>query len=247
MSDIKELFKNAGINLEDFAPTPESLNIAGGLIVPGYYDKPVKALSEWQKQRLGKITGSQFHRVKRGPNGKGWSDGAETYLSELVYEWITGKEHGDFSGSKETEWGNQHESDAIALYSFKSGQKVKRGEFFPLIGEGFHGLVGCTPDGVGDYGLEIKCPYNPSSHLYTLRTGKIPARYKDQVFGHMLCTGRNRCDFVSYDPRLPEKFKCVLIEVERSSWAIQELTERLYEFEEYLIKTLDELEIDWRV
>lgn len=204
-----------------------------------------KSLSEWKAVRLGKITGSQFHRITRGKAG-GWSDGAKSYMAELIFEWVTGEEAQEFSGNTATKWGDFYENEAIEHYTKKTGRKVKRGKFYKA--KGFQGLVGCTPDGVGKRGLEVKCPYGPKAHINTLLSQKVPDEYKDQVFGHMLCTGRDRCDFVSYDPRFHKRpdLQMVVIEVEQNDFYMADLEERLRDFEADLIKNLEKLGINWK-
>lgn len=204
-------------------------------------------LSPWKKMRLGKITGSEFNRVTRDKSGKGWSESAKSYMAELLFEWVAGEEANKFSGNAATEWGEQYEPEAILKYEAKTGKKVKRGQFF--LAENFSGLVGCTPDGVGERGLENKCPYGPKAHMYALLTKKVPTEYMDQVYGHMLCAKRDYCDFSSYDPRIGKKrpdLELVVIEVEKNGFYMEDLEARLYDFEQDLILNLDQLEIDWR-
>ena len=154
------------------------------------------AREAWIAERLGKITGSKFGDVKRAKGGSGWSEGAETYLSELIWEHVTGIQASDFSGSKQTEWGEMHEAEARRSYEKITGNSVVIGVFYPL--EGFD-LVGCTPDGVGQKGLEIKCPYAAKAHLSTILKKRVPSDYIDQVTGHILVTKKDGCDFVSYE------------------------------------------------
>jgi YqaJ-like viral recombinase domain len=202
---------------------------------------------EWKRERLGKITGSQFDRIKRDKSGKGWSVGAETYLNELIWEHATGTPASSFQGSRQTEWGEANEAQARKIYEEKMGISVSHGDFFKL--EGFL-LVGCTPDGYGKRGLEIKSPWSCSPHFYTIRKRKVPKQYQDQVQGHILCLKTDYCDFVSFDPRLLDSYyknlSHIIIEVEKNSSIQDELSNRLYDFEEELIRQLDELEIDWR-
>ena len=62
-------------------------------------------------------------------------------------------------------------------------------------------MAGASPDGlVGDYGLvEIKCP-DTHTHIRTLDGASIDGKYVTQMMWQMACTGRNWCDWVSYDP-----------------------------------------------
>ncbi len=199
--------------------------------------------SDWQKKRLGKVTCSNFHRVTRGRGDKGWSQTAMTYMDELVGEWLTGEPATNFT-SKATDWGNEWESEAIDLYERKTRRKVERGKFYKA--KGFE-LVGGTPDGVGNIGLEVKCPITPTNHVRTLESGEVPEIYYPQVLGHMLVTGRKKCAFVSYHPKMKRKeHKMVVVDVERNEHEIKELSDRLTEFEELLIKRLDRLGVDWR-
>jgi len=236
--------------MSGFAATLEELKAPeGGIITPligAALPLAPPTLSDWQKQRLGKITGSQFGRIRRGQGGKGWSEGAESYMSELVWEWITGLPAIQFTGSDATRWGNRYESEAIQYYEFRTGRKVERGKFYQA--PGFQGLVGCTPDGVGVRGLEVKCPYGPKAHINSLVRKRVPDEYKDQVYGHMLCAERDMCDFVSYDPRFTARphLMGILIEVEKNEFYMEDLHGRLYDFENDLIGILDTLEIDWR-
>ena len=222
-------------------PIAAALAKHGGLLRTEQPDAP--SLSDWQIARLGKITGSAFNRVTRGRGGKGWSQTADSYLHELIFEHITGQPASGFSGNAATDWGKENEPEAIRIYQERTGHKVKTGQFHAA--PGFQ-LVGCTPDGVGKKGLEVKCPYGPKNHIRTLINREVPDEYEDQVQGHMLCTGRDYCDFVSFDPRMPLQYGFVLVEVERSPSVMQELRERLEDFELHLIETLETLEIDWK-
>ena len=200
-------------------------------------------LSDWQKERLGKITCSQFYRVTRGRGGNGWSQTAQTYMDELVGEWLTGEPASNFS-SKATDWGNEWEAEAIDLYERKTRRRVERGKFYKAAG---FQLVGGTPDGVGNIGFEVKCPITPTNHVRTLESGEVPDLYYPQVMGHMLVTGRKKCAFVSYHPKMKRReHRLVVVDVLRNEHEIKELSDRLTEFEEALIKRLDRLGVDWR-
>lgn len=205
---------------------------------------PLRA--ELSPLRLGRITGSQFHRVTRGRGGNGWSQTAETYLYELIGEWLTGEPASNFTGNAATVWGERYEPEAIAEYQRRTRRAVARRNEFQLA-KNFQ-LVGCTPDGINrQRGIEVKCPFNFKNHLRTVITQEVPDEYRDQVNGHMLCTGRNYCDFISYDPRIQRPdLRIVVLTIERDRNALEELADRLYDFEQLLISHLDSLDIDWR-
>jgi predicted phage-related endonuclease len=85
-------------------------------------------------------------------------------------------------------------------------------------------MTGASPDGlVGDDGLvEIKCP-NTATHIETLLSGKVPAKYVTQMAWQMACTGRAWCDFVSFDPRMPEHMRLFVQRVDRDDTLIATL------------------------
>lgn len=194
-------------------------------------------LSDWQLARLGRITGSNFHRVTLDRAGSGLGVAAETYMYEILGEWLTGVPASNFDGNAATAWGLKYEPEAITLYEKKTRRKVQRGKFFRMPGSQ---LIGCTPDGVGrGWGLEIKCPYTPKMHIRTLLSGQVPEEYRDQVNGHMLVTGKGKCDFVSYDPRMKdEKNRMVIVTVHRDETALARLEKRLRLMEDTVLTHL---------
>jgi hypothetical protein len=73
-----------------------------------------------------------------------------------------------------------------------------------------------SPDGLVDLDglVEIKCP-NTATHLDYLLDGTVPAKYQPQMLWQMACTGRDWCDFVSFDPRLPEDLQLFVVRFQR--------------------------------
>ena len=214
---------------------PENMRFRGveGFVLPDL-DKAEPVLSSfarWKKQRLGRITGSQFVKCKIAKSGKnkgGLTDGAKTYMDELLAELLTGKSQDDIR-AKALQWGIDHEPLAIADYEKKERVKINKSIFRLMPGTK---LIGCTADGFvsNDGVVEVKCPYYTKNHVRTIVTKQVPAKYKDQVNGHLLCTGRQWCDFVSYDPRCKVR-KIVVIRVWRDEDVLQELKERLLFFQ----------------
>jgi hypothetical protein len=63
----------------------------------------------------------------------------------------------------------------------------------------------------------------------------VPAEYEAQVHGNLWVTGRQWCDFVSYDPRFKDSSLCqVRIRVERDELYIEEIAESVVRFREQL-------------
>jgi predicted phage-related endonuclease len=83
---------------------------------------------------------------------------------------------------------------------------------------------------VGDDGLiEIKCP-NSATHLDYLEADKPPNKYLTQMMAQMACTGRKWCDFVSFDPRLPEGLQLLIIRVNADDKYILAMENEVIEF-----------------
>ena len=51
----------------------------------------------------------------------------------------------------------------------------------------------------------------------------VPSKYINQMMWQMACTGRQWCDFVSYDPRLPEAMRLFIKRMPRDDKRIAEL------------------------
>lgn len=155
---------------------------------------------EWKAARLGKLTASRVadatDLLKTGKPGAK----RVTYLGELIAERLTGLVVEKYQNDL-MRWGTQQEPEARAMYEFFHGAEVAQIAFVehPCIA-----MAGASPDGlVGAEGLvEIKCP-STSTHIDTLLAQAIPEEYVKQIDWQMACTGRQWCDFVSYDPRLP--------------------------------------------
>lgn len=105
--------------------------------------------------------------------------------------------------SPEMKWGTENEPHAKAAYEVETGELIVPCATIdhPTIGE-----LAATPDGlVGHDGLiETKCP-KTETHITWLLAGVVPEQHKPQMILQVACTGRRWVDFVSFDPRLPEK------------------------------------------
>lgn len=159
---------------------------------------------EWYAARLGRVTGSRFKDVLAISKRDGSPLQARTdYKKELVTERLVGAVgKKDVYVTPEMLWGQQNEDLARTQYQLRTGNTVS--------GEGFiqHDdlMVGVSTDGlVNDTGnLEIKC-LATRNHLYNIAmNGDMPDDYKAQVQGQMWITGRDWCDFVGYDSRVPD-------------------------------------------
>ena len=181
----------------------------------------------WKMERIGKVTGSRVADIVARTKS-GYSASRATYLGQLVAERLTGVSNESSYTSAAMDWGIQQEARARAAYAFYRDLDVVLSPFVP------HpeiAMAGASPDGlVGDDGLvEFKCP-NTATHIETLIGQTIPLKYQIQMLWQMACTGRSWCDFVSFDPRLPETIGMVVLRLERDEQRIKELEEEVRTF-----------------
>lgn len=162
---------------------------------------------EWKALRLGKLTASRMADVL-ATTKTGMSASRKNYLAQLVAERLTG-EIGECFTNGAMAWGNEHEPLARAEYEIMKDTFVEQ---VPFVDHPHIDMCGASPDGLaGDEGLvEIKCP-NTATHIDYLLSKKPPAKYIPQMALQLACTGRKWCDFVSYDPRMPEKHRLFVV------------------------------------
>jgi len=165
---------------------------------------------EWFAARLGKATGSRIADII-AKTKTGYSTSRANYAAQLVCERLTGKVAESFINAA-MQWGTETEPLARAAYEVKTGEMVDQVGFVdhPSIENS-----GASPDGlVGLFGmLEIKCP-NTATHIETLLSQQVPTKYITQMQWQMACAGRQWCDFVSFDPRMPENLQLFIKRVE---------------------------------
>lgn len=180
---------------------------------------------DWYKARLGVPTASRFSDII-SKTKSGASASRAKYKSELVSEILTGVSRDNYTSSAMV-WGTENEDTARLEYELLTGRSVD--EIGLCLHDSFN--AGASPDGlIGDDGtMEIKCP-DTSTHINTLKTGNAPKTYYAQIQGQLWITGRKWCDFVSYDPRLPENAQIIVIRVERDDEYIDDLEEEVLEF-----------------
>lgn len=182
---------------------------------------------EWFQIRLGKVTGSRIADLM-ARSKSGWGASRASYQAELITERLTGQRYEKFFASASMRRGNEIEDDARAAYAFRFDVEPVAIGFVdhPSIA-----MAGCSPDRlVGDDGLlEIKCP-DTHTHLHTILEETISGAYLKQMQWQMACTGRRWCDFVSYDPRLPEHMSMFVKRVPRDDAAILDMEASVVDF-----------------
>jgi putative phage-type endonuclease len=174
---------------------------------------------EWKSLRCGKVTASRVADVV-AKTKTGYSASRANYLAQLIAERLTGTPAETYTNAA-MQHGTETEPEARAAYEFYQGVTVEQIAFVP------HPKIdqaGASPDGLvnADGLVEIKCP-NTATHLETLLGQAVPGKYDTQIQFQLACTGRKWCDFVSYDPRMPEHMRLFIKRVARDDKRINEL------------------------
>lgn len=181
---------------------------------------------EWLAARLGKVTASRVADLTARTKS-GYSASRENYMAEIIAERLTGVPAAQYTNSA-MQWGTETEPEARAAYGFYRDMDVAETGFVihPTIQ-----MSGASPDGlVGDDGLvEIKCP-NTATHIDTLLGQAVPGKYIKQMQWQMACTDRKWCDFVSYDPRLPENLRLFVRRVDRDEPLTRKMEKEIVAF-----------------
>lgn len=181
---------------------------------------------EWKLERLGRVTASRIADLTARTK-TGWGASRANYAAQLIAERLTGVPADSFTNAA-MQHGTDTEPAARASYAFVTDILVSEVGFVP------HPMIemsGCSPDGLaGDDGLiEIKCP-TTATHLETLLGAEINGKYVKQMQWQMACTGRQWCDYCSFDPRLPVELQIKIIRVPRDDGVIVALESDVKEF-----------------
>lgn len=182
--------------------------------------------AEWLAARAGCLTASAIaDMIAKTKTGEAAS--RANLRARLVAERLTGVPQDSFSNAA-MQWGNEQEPFARAAYEIKSGNLVDQ------TGIVMHPNIpyaGASPDGlIDECGLvEIKCP-NTAAHIEYLLSGAPPKKYQPQMLWQMECTGRQWCDFVSFDPRMPEHLQLFVVRFERDEERLDDLRKEAIAF-----------------
>jgi hypothetical protein len=197
------------------------------MTTPGNYLECVQGSELWLKLRCGYVTASRVKdAIDVTTKGKFTAARAE-YRSELISERLTGIPYPRFV-TRDMQWGLDHEAEARAAYELHAEELVDTTGFVihPQVS-----MFGASPDGlVGNDGLiQIKCP-STKTHLDWIQTGVVPVDHVFQMLAEMSCTGREWCDFVSFDPRMPSHLQLFVRRYERDEKLIRAQDEGIADF-----------------
>jgi putative phage-type endonuclease len=197
----------------------------------------IQGSAEWKAIRCGKITASRVADIV-AKTKTGYSASRANYMAQLITERLTGTVADSFTNAA-MQHGTETEPEARSAYEFYRGVAVAQIAFVP------HPTIdqaGASPDGLidGDGLVEIKCPQS-ATHLETLLGQAVPGKYETQIQFQLACTGRQWCDFVSYDPRMPENMRLFIKRVPRDPSRIAELEGEIVRFLKELDAKISEL------
>ena len=186
----------------------------------------IQGTEEWHESRLGNLTASRCHEAI-AKTKSGYSASRQRLMDELINERLTG-ERKTVSPSPAMQWGIETEPFARQRYEI-----IKNCDVYE-VGSIMHPIIAessASPDGlVGNDGLiEIKCP-NTTTMVNTVLSGKIPENYQTQMAWQLACTERQWCDFVMYDPRLPEHRQIWIMRYQPTREHIESLEFEVIEF-----------------
>jgi putative phage-type endonuclease len=166
---------------------------------------------EWYEQRRGKFTASNIYKLM---GQKGLGKTGQSYIEEKVAESLgaTIPQASTYAMQR----GIELEPEAIDAYCNKYDATVILQPFrIPK----WCNQAGCSPDGIVKFkfrplrGLEIKCPYNPVTHVENLfidTQDKFKAERPEYYWQVQMCmavTNRKYWDWVSYHPDFPVRHR----------------------------------------
>lgn len=193
--------------------------------------------TEWLASRAGKVTASRIADVMAKIK-TGEAAARRDYRAQIVAEILTGKPQEDGYINAAMQWGIETEQAARDAYEAAEGVLVDQ------VGLVLHPVIdraAASPDGLAGEGLlEIKCP-KTATHLQYLIDGVVPKAYQPQMLWQMACTERPWCDFISFDPRLPEELQLFKVRFDRDEKRVKEIETEVLAFLAEVDATLEGL------
>ncbi|WP_404812041.1 lambda exonuclease family protein [Capnocytophaga canimorsus] len=191
--------------------------------------------TDWLKQRQGKFTASNIHRLMTYEDKDELPKGALTYIEEVAIDILTEGKGNDHYLSSDMERGNEMELTAVERFEQITGLKCyATGDNQQFIKQ--NDYLGGTPDGLinNDALIEVKCPKS-KTHFFNLNNLKnandLKKHYKEyywQIQANLSVTNRKTAYFISFDDRfLNEEQQILIIEVERCDLDIEKLQKRV--------------------
>lgn len=194
----------------------------------------LQGTAAWHAARSGKLTASRMAAAMSFlKNGKESADRYRLKV-ELLCERLTGDAFPHVVTQAMRD-GIEHEPLAKAAYEAETFNRVVNVGFIdhPTIE-----FCGASPDGLirAEGLIEVKCPTTPT-HLTWMLAGVVPDQHKPQMLLQLATTRRKWCDFVSFDPRVPEPQQLFIRRFTPTLEQIEEVEEAARQF----LRELDEM------
>ena len=192
---------------------------------------------EWLAERAGSCTASRasdvLAKIKTGEAAV-----RRKYRIQLVTERLTGIPVQGYINAA-MQWGTDTEPMARMAYEAARGVFVEETGFckHPSIA-----YCGASPDGlIADDGLvEIKCPES-TTHIDWMTQSRVPPEHVPQLQFQLWVTGRQWCEFVSFDPRTPEHLRLFVVRALRDEAYINSLAAEVISFLADVEATIEQL------
>jgi putative phage-type endonuclease len=191
--------------------------------------------SDWFADRVGFITGSRLNDVL----AKKDSVTRKNYMLQLAIERISKKPAEPIFVNEAMQRGIDREDDAVLCFEANTGIFTEKCGFIKSKNiEWF----GASPDRLigSDAILECKVP-NTLTHTDYIISGKLPAKYKAQVYGQMLVTERPRGYFMSWDDRLIDGMELFVVEVQQDNEYMDALVSEITLFNQGVSELVEKL------
>lgn len=217
---------------------------------------------DWHKARLGKITASQIGKIMSEKSHEGvFTKGAITYIEEVAHEYITGEPYHEEIFTKDIEWGNAHEVEAIQYFQKITDAAILRAEdswdthkliiHDEVFGATPDALILVNPDKVfNDAGthinvrsLEVKCPRKRFIKYYKCITPgdllKADPLYYFQKMAQMEFGGDAVGYWAVYHPLYPNKMRIIEFKKAEMIAEFNKFNATCYYAKQELLKTIE--------
>lgn len=187
----------------------------------------VQRSKEWYAYRGGRVTGSRIADVVTRTKAGAYSAKRATYMKLLVAERLAGSPQNG-RNVRSLDERSDLEPKARTAYELYHNSSVR------LVGFIDHPTIvgaGCSPDGLVDPDgmTEFKVP-DAAQHCEMMETGEIDEGYLAQIQFGLACSGRRWCDFGSYCPTMPERFKLWTRRIPRNDPVITQIESEVMVF-----------------
>jgi putative phage-type endonuclease len=173
---------------------------------------------EWFAARAGRLTGSVAADIFATLKSGGEPACRRDLRTRLVVERLTGRPQEDDFQNADMRRGIELEPLARKAYEARTGNLVEQTGFLAHTDL----LMGCSLDGhVGDFDgiVELKCPRS-ARHFAYLKAKTVPTEHTYQIAHNLFVSGAAWCDFVSFDPTMPDKLQVFVVRVARDEKAM---------------------------